>query len=91
MEELEKCERKSLLYNRKTRRCYKSCQQKNKVTHPVTKKCRKPCKKDKIRRIEDFRCVKNTNHLSNLTWAEIKNIKENKVSIIKKILWVKAK
>jgi len=37
---MERCERKDLLYNPNTRRCYKSCEKKNKVTHPVTKKCR---------------------------------------------------
>ena len=76
MEQLEKCQAKGLLYNKKTRRCYKSCEQKKKVTHPVTKKCRKPCKSDKIRRIENFRCVKNTLHLKNMTYAELRNIKQ---------------
>lgn len=71
MEPFKKCQTKGLLYNKKTRRCYKSCEEKKKVTHPVTKKCRKPCKSDKIRRIEDFRCVKNTFHLPNLTYDEI--------------------
>ena len=54
------CGKKDRLYNPKTKRCYKSCEQKNKVTHPVSKKCRQPCKSDKIRRIEDFRCIKKT-------------------------------
>ena len=57
---MEKCDKKDRLYNPITKRCYKSCQQKNKVTHPITKKCRQPCKSDKIRRMEDFRCVKKT-------------------------------
>jgi hypothetical protein len=52
------CRKKDRLYNPKTKRCYKSCEQKNKVTHPVTQKCRQQCKGDKIRRIEDFRCIK---------------------------------
>ena len=55
---MKKCQDKNILYNPVTKRCYKSCEQKNKVTHPITKKCRKPCNKDKIRRLEDFRCVK---------------------------------
>ena len=57
---MEKCLRKELLYNAITKRCYKSCEQKNKVTHPITKKCRQKCKSEKIRRVEDFRCVKST-------------------------------
>ena len=57
---MEKCQQKDRLYNPKTKRCYKSCDQKNKVTHPITQKCRQHCKGDKIRRIEDFRCVKET-------------------------------
>jgi hypothetical protein len=57
---MEKCQKKDLLYNAVTKRCYKACEQKNKVTHPVTKKCRQPCKSEKIRRAEDFRCVKST-------------------------------
>jgi len=55
---MEKCNKKNQLYNSVTKRCYKSCEQKNKVTHPITKKCRQQCKKDKIRRMDDFRCVK---------------------------------
>ena len=55
---MEKCEEKGLLYNSKTKRCYKTCVQKNKETHPVTKKCRNYCKNGKTRRAEDFRCVK---------------------------------
>lgn len=55
---MEKCNKKNRLYNPVTKRCYKSCEQKNKVTHPTTKKCRQHCKKDKLRRMEDFRCVK---------------------------------
>jgi hypothetical protein len=57
---MEKCRAKDRLYNTITKRCYKSCEQKNKDTHPVTKKCRKRCKSEKIRRAEDFRCVKKT-------------------------------
>jgi hypothetical protein len=57
---MEKCHVKDRLYNAVTKRCYKSCEQKNKVTHPVTKKCRQKCKSEKIRRVEDFRCVKKT-------------------------------
>jgi len=57
---MEKCQKKDRLYNAVTKRCYKSCEQKNKETHPVTKKCRQRCKSDKIRRIDDFRCVKKT-------------------------------
>jgi len=57
---MEKCLKKDLLYNAVTKRCYKACEQKNKVTHPVTKKCRQKCKSEKIRRVEDFRCVKST-------------------------------
>ena len=57
---MEKCHKKNQLYNAITKRCYKSCEQKDKVTHPVTKKCRKRCKSEKIRRAEDFRCVKKT-------------------------------
>ena len=57
---MEKCQQKDRLYNPKTKRCYKSCDQKNKVTHPITQKCRQHCKGDKIRRAEDFRCVKET-------------------------------
>ena len=57
---MEKCQKKDRLYNPKTKRCYKSCDQKNKVTHPITQKCRQHCKDDKIRRIEDFRCIKKT-------------------------------
>ena len=57
---MEKCQAKDLLYNAVTKRCYKACEQKNKVTHPVTKKCRQKCKSEKIRRAEDFRCVKST-------------------------------
>jgi len=57
---MEKCQKKDRLYNSVTKRCYKSCEQKNKETHPVTKKCRKRCKSEKIRRVEDFRCVKKT-------------------------------
>ena len=57
---MEKCQKKDRLYNPKTKRCYKSCDQKNKVTHPITQKCRQHCKGDKIRRIEDFRCIKKT-------------------------------
>ena len=57
---MEKCQKKDRLYNPKTKRCYKSCEQKNKVTHPITQKCRQHCKGDKIRRIEDFRCIKKT-------------------------------
>ena len=57
---MEKCIKKKQLYNPSTKRCYKTCEQKNKVTHPTTKKCRQHCKKDKIRRREDFRCVKKT-------------------------------
>jgi hypothetical protein len=57
---MEKCHAKGILYNAVTKRCYKSCEQKNKDTHPVTKKCRKRCKSEKIRRVEDFRCVKKT-------------------------------
>lgn len=55
---MDKCQKKELLYNPLTNRCYKSCEKKNKVTHPITKKCRKPCNTNKTRRIEDFRCVK---------------------------------
>jgi hypothetical protein len=55
---MEKCRAKELLYNSKTKRCYKSCEQKKKETHPVTKKCRKYCSPGKIRRTVDFRCVK---------------------------------
>jgi hypothetical protein len=57
---MEKCQKRDRLYNAVTKRCYKSCEQKNKDTHPVTKKCRQRCKSDKIRRLEDFRCVKKT-------------------------------
>ena len=57
---MEKCQKKDRLYNPITKRCYKSCDQKNKVTHPITRKCREHCKGDKIRRVEDFRCVKKT-------------------------------
>jgi hypothetical protein len=57
---MEKCQQKDRLYNPKTKRCYKSCDQKNKVTHPITQKCRQHCKDKKIRRAEDFRCVKET-------------------------------
>jgi hypothetical protein len=57
---MDKCQKKDRLYNPKTKRCYKSCEQKNKVTHPITKKCRQHCKGDKIRRVEDFRCIKKT-------------------------------
>jgi hypothetical protein len=57
---MEKCRKKDRLYNAITKRCYKSCEQKKKDTHPVTKKCRKRCQSDKIRRVEDFRCVKKT-------------------------------
>jgi hypothetical protein len=57
---MEKCRAKDRLYNTVTKRCYKSCEQKNKDTHPITRKCRKRCKSEKIRRIEDFRCVKKT-------------------------------
>ena len=57
---MEKCQKRDRLYNAVTKRCYKSCEQKNKDTHPVTKKCRQRCKSDKIRRLEDFRCVKTT-------------------------------
>ena len=55
---MDRCGKKDRLYNPKTKRCYKSCVQKNKVTHPITQKCRQHCKGDKIRRLEDFRCVK---------------------------------
>ena len=55
---MEKCNKKDRLYNPVTKRCYKSCEQKRKVTHPITKKCRQHCKNDKIRRMDDFRCVK---------------------------------
>ena len=54
----ENCVDKGRIYNVKTKRCIKTCEEKNKVTHPVTNKCRQHCKSDKIRRIEDFRCVK---------------------------------
>ena len=54
----EICVNKGRIYNVKTNRCIRTCEEKNKVTHPVTKKCRQHCKSDKIRRIEDFRCVK---------------------------------
>ena len=57
---MDKCQAKSRLYNPVTKRCYKSCEQKKKETHPVTKKCRQKCKGEKIRRVEDFRCVKKT-------------------------------
>ena len=57
---MDRCGKKDRLYNPKTKRCYKSCVQKNKVTHPITQKCRQHCKGDKIRRLEDFRCVKKT-------------------------------
>ena len=57
---MDRCGKKVRLYNPKTKRCYKSCVQKNKVTHPITQKCRQHCKGDKIRRLEDFRCVKKT-------------------------------
>ena len=57
---MDRCGNKDRLYNPKTKRCYKSCEQKNKVTHPITQKCRQHCKGDKIRRIEDFRCIKKT-------------------------------
>ena len=57
---MEKCQKRDRLYNAVTKRCYKSCEQKNKETHPVTKKCRQRCKSEKIRRAEDFRCVKKT-------------------------------
>ena len=57
---MEKCIAKDLLYNAKTKRCYKSCEKKDKVTHPVTQKCRQKCKSEKIRRLDDFRCVKKT-------------------------------
>ena len=57
---MDRCGKKDRLYNPKTKRCYKSCEQKNKVTHPITQKCRQHCKGDKIRRIEDFRCIKKT-------------------------------
>ena len=60
---MEKCQKRDRLYNAVTKRCYKSCEQKNKETHPVTKKCRQRCKSDKIRRVEDFRCVKKTRKL----------------------------
>ena len=60
---MNKCLAKDLLYNSKTKRCYKPCEQKNKVTHPRTQKCRQKCKSEKIRRIEDFRCVKKTHKL----------------------------
>ena len=51
------CEEKHMMFNPKTRRCYKSCDQRNKDEHPVTKKCRAKCKPVKVRRVEDFRCV----------------------------------
>jgi hypothetical protein len=57
---MEKCQKKDRLYNAVTKRCYKSCEQKQKDTNPVTQKCRKKCHSDKIRRAEDFRCVKKT-------------------------------
>jgi len=57
---MDRCGNKDRLYNPKTKRCYKSCEQKNKATHPITQKCRQHCKGDKIRRIEDFRCIKKT-------------------------------
>jgi len=57
---MDRCSKKNRIYNPKTKRCYKSCVQKNKVTHPITQKCRQHCKGDKIRRLEDFRCVKKT-------------------------------
>ena len=56
----EICVNKGRIYNVKTNRCIRTCEEKNKVTHPVTKKCRQHCKSDKIRRIEDFRCIKKT-------------------------------
>ena len=60
---MEKCQKKDRLYNSKTKRCYKSCEQKQKDTHPVTQKCRKKCNKEKVRRAEDFRCVKKTSKI----------------------------
>ena len=87
---MEKCQKKDRLYNAVTRRCYKSCEQKQKDTHPVTKKCRKRCKSEKIRRAEDFRCVKKTLNLkkntrklykkkSMKTKAQLTKAKETKV------------
>ena len=64
---MENCLKKDLLYNEVTKRCYKSCEKKNKVTHPVTKKCREKCKGEKIRRTQDFRCVKNPLNLKKNT------------------------
>lgn len=57
---MEKCQKKDRLYNPKTKRCYKSCVQKNKVIHSNTQKCLQHFKGDKIRRIEDFICIKKT-------------------------------
>jgi hypothetical protein len=73
---MEKCLAKDLLYNAKTKRCYKSCEKKDKVTHPVTQKCRQKCKSEKIRRIDDFRCVKKT-------LKKIRIIKKKKAAIVK--------
>jgi hypothetical protein len=70
---MEKCLTKKLLYNSKTKRCYKPCEQKNKDTHPITKKCRQRCKSNKTRRLIDFRCVKNTKNIS----IKIKKLKKN--------------
>jgi len=60
---MERCLKKDQLYNAMTKRCYKSCEQKKKDTHPITKKCRNRCKSEKIRRAEDFRCVKKTSKI----------------------------
>lgn len=78
---MEKCQAKDLLYNAKTKRCYKSCEKKDKVTHPVTQKCRQKCKSEKIRRLIDFRCVKNT--LKPVRTIVKKTLK--KIRIVKKV------
>jgi hypothetical protein len=72
---MEKCQSKNLLYNNKTKRCYKTCEQKKKETHPITKKCRQKCKGEKIRRIADFRCVKKT--------LKVKKAKAKKTTVTK--------
>lgn len=82
------CKKKDRLYNPKTKRCYKSCEQKNKVTHPVTQKCRQHCKGDKIRRIEDFRCIKKTlkskQKKAQITTKNTKKKESPKKTVIKK-------
>ena len=85
---MEKCQKKDRLYNPTTNRCYKSCHQKNKVTHPITQKCRQHCKGDKIRRLEDFRCIKKTlkskQKKTNMTKKTSQNKNNRNTSIVKR-------